>query len=145
MARYFFTAPNTQTNVAIHLKLITRRKSPYSSNCSAIFPPELQPFAPEGTAYSDGTCKNMCKIKYMQMACNCTDPLLMDARQEFNHENTKFCSTLENSIDRQCVHNATSDYSKDTTKACPCQLECRELLHEVSFTCIARCMSLQLW
>jgi hypothetical protein len=131
LSRPIQISPNTKTSVEMTLYRVTRQETPYTSNCSNSYPSYLEPNAPADTYYSSITCLNLCLTQYIEIYCGCLDPLLMEARDNFDSTGLTFCSTNVYTTERDCVHTASANYSHQASP-CPCMAECAEYTHHVS-------------
>ena len=133
------SAPNTETNIAISLRQISRLKKPYESDCMGDYPPQITgPISDmkEHIYFSDMTCREACLVGFIGNKCNCVDPLSKDARQLTDYSITNFCNVDYKSEERKCVNEARHDYMKYSQidqHPCGCGLDCKHNKYMVNF------------
>ena len=143
-----FTAPGTETNIAITATHHTRQSKPYKTNCTSTYPPTKGVFNVESTKYSTKICKQTCMIEFIHKICGCIDPLLVEASFDLNFQNTTFCRIEKSNTERRCAENATMEFGVHGLKTCHCQSECDSLDYKVqnkvmnpSFGLVKRCFA----
>ena len=67
----FFTAPGTETNIAITATHHTRQTEPYKTNCTSTYPPTKGIFNVGNSKYSTKICKQTCMIEFIHKICGC--------------------------------------------------------------------------
>ena len=128
---------NIKTGIKVLKEVITRQKAPYVTNCSDHYPPEYLntlPFDPTKVNYNMEYCKAVCRVKYIEKTCGCTDPLMMEATflDEFSTKEYNFCSVEMESDQRTCVREQMIQYSSELgDQECLCQPNCYEESYEV--------------
>ena len=132
LAKPIHLAPNIQTGIKVLKQTITRQELPYVTDCSDTYPTEYQEDKILGNfmsvKYSNDHCKSLCRVSYVHEACECIDPLMMEALflSRFDPMNTTtLCSVATNSKQRICAVSATLNYSNgDGDDQCPCKTDC---------------------
>ena len=125
LAKPIFLTPNTHAAIKVLKKVMIRQKSPYITDCSDTYPTEYQGEVNfTSVKYINDYCKALCKVNYVQQACGCLDPLLMEAKffSQIALMNATLCSVVTNSEQRDCSISATIDYSNGNQ--CPCKTDC---------------------
>ena len=108
-------------------------EQPYITNCTSVFPPNVDFLNSGAMKYSTSQCKKTCLVQHVLEQCGCFDPLLMDASRETDYQNFTFCPILRSDTRRKCASEATKGFGKE--KDCNCQSECDSLKYEVSIYC----------
>ena len=131
-----YLAPNMKTGIKVLKKAVTRQKSPYVTNCSDLYPPDLKNNLIDwsNTRYNEDYCKSMCIVTYVHQKCHCYDPTLMEANflSNVQPKDLKFCSIVVNTTDRNCSLEAKQNYTSGSGKSeCTCRPSCNEEEFEV--------------
>ena len=126
-----FLAPNTETDIILTTIKLTRIESPYTSKCVYGYTEEMKEKLPENVLYSETTCKNICLFTYVEKVCNCSDPLLMEARINPSFAHATFCSIKYSNEDRKCADQAVETISNFS---CICGQACDTLVYQVKIT-----------
>ena len=128
LAKPIHLTSNIQTGIKVLKQTITRQKWPYITDCSDVYPTEYQGHVNfTSVKYSNDYCKALCRLYYVQEACGCLDPLLMEASflSQLDSMNTTLCSVATKSQQRICSIEAMLNLSNgDGYDQCPCKPDC---------------------
>lgn len=120
------------------LTKLTRIEAPYVSNCSDNFPAAMDNSTFSSShRYSMELCKQVCLATYVQNKCNCSDPLLFEARHQVPElEGSTFCSVVRSDPQRECAEKMMEKYNSDPDMkyTCDCQEECNTLHYKTSIS-----------
>ena len=127
--------PRTSTNIGLNEGKHQRLPSPYPSNCSETYPPQLKQYQnfTKYSEYSSGLCKNLCYVNIGFQACGCYFPYL-EGNIPFSPLEKRYCD-MEPRWDNKDVDCMKKQLMKilqgEVADKCKCNPECHETSYKV--------------